>query len=441
MATKSKSAASQGKSGQSFVSAPTKAPTSASGKGGFSGVMSTSAPQSKSGPVSKNQTAPRFAGSLGMGMLSGQKNLSASGKMSLPNAGVKLLASSNGGFTNKAYGGGKTTLEKSPFGYKSAQPYYNLAALRDNPVLNPSLTQIIAGDRGLNSYFGPSGLPSLEQKNAFGSRMGPTIEKGRMAANIFSPKQPSTMVAAKSSPPKIQPAAFTRPTYAAGNYFPPQAAPQRPTYAAGNYFPPPDTAAQAKRAAQAIGLFPQTFSKYHDQAYNSSMFGGPAVAGAETFGPDYDTGWKGPQSGPETMPDPAGSPPMQPGQKYNVADSFTGNTNPAQERQPIPGWAEKIPGGIGMAASGLNWMANLPGDGPDRRISSNVQDRLPETIWDGSKSSGQLAQAPQMATGAINPVAAAKTAPIGYSPQQYLYPQYTQGGWAPLPRGLYGFKA
>jgi hypothetical protein len=169
-----------------------------------------------------------------------------------------------------------------------------------------------------------------------------------------------------------------------------------------------------------------SYDKFAMSNFNKGGLFGGSLAGADTLGPDYGTGDIGPQSGPETMPDPTAG---QPTQKYNVADSFRYDVNPSQQRQPIPGFLERVPGLIGGVASGLNWLSNLPGDGPEGspyRMYGSGPDRQLNNPND-----------PQTATGAPNPVAAAKAPPVGVQFPQFLYPEYTQA-WAGLPRGLYG---
>lgn len=144
----------------------------------------------------------------------------------------------------------------------------------------------------------------------------------------------------------------------------------------------------------------------------------------DTLGPDYETGNLGPQSGPETMPDPAGSIPSQ---KYNVADYVRYGVNPSQERQPIPGFFEKVPGLVGGVASGLNWLSNLPGEGPQGG-----------SLWQGSRKEQPDPLDPQTATAAPDPVQAAQQKPVGMQFPQFLYPEYTQYWAQNLPRGPYG---
>jgi hypothetical protein len=157
---------------------------------------------------------------------------------------------------------------------------------------------------------------------------------------------------------------------------------------------------------------------------------------ADTLGPNYGTGYLGPQSGPETRPDPTSGP--APSQKYNVADSFRGGVNPSQERSPVPSFLTNMPGPIGAIAGGVNWLSNLPGDGATNQFARDVNDMRPGMMWDGGRGgSVQAAEAPKTATGAVNPLAAASAPPVGMTYPKFMYPDYTQQ-WAGLPRGLYG---
>ena len=158
----------------------------------------------------------------------------------------------------------------------------------------------------------------------------------------------------------------------------------------------------------------------------------PTGSNSETLGDNYQTGNLGPQSGPETMPDPVSGP--SPAQRYNVAEAIFSNVNPAQERSPVPGFMEKIPGPIGAIAGGVNWLSNLPGDGAKGMFGGNGSGG--SGLWDGGGGGIQDTK-PTTATGAVNPVAAAAAKPAGMVYPRFMYPEYTQG-WAGLPRGFYG---
>ncbi len=414
MATKStsKSPASQGKSGQSITTKQSSAP----GKGGL------------------NVTSIVKSAATGPNVMAG-KGPTSGPRVTVANKGTNLSAADlvRGGYgayqspaLNKqkavaAYTG-PTHKVLSPLGPVSNGLAGYEAFRKAIDQSGPRMSNIVAGDVAKYAVDGRSLNPMGEMFRAAVDRKATDAPTAIASYTPQKFKNKDTSRVAMTEP---------RGPALGGTYFAPQS---RPTFAAGNYFPPSGPSASQK----ALAGLNKGIAGYVGGLANTGMFGGSAMAGADTLGPDYDTGWKGPQSGPETMPDPTGGPVMQPGQKYNVADSFTGNTNPAQERKPIPSWAEKIPGGLGMAASGLNWMSNLPGDGPDRRISNTLTDRIPETIWDGNRSSSQLAMMqPQTATGAPNPVAAAAAKPVGMTYPKYLYPDYTQG-WANLPKGPYG---
>ena len=411
MATKStsKSPASQGKSGQAITAKPSSAP----GKGGLNVTnVAKSAVTSPTVTAGKGPTSgPRVTvASKGTKLSTADLVRGGYGLYQSPAVSKQKAVAAYNGPTHKVL---------SPFGlatnglagYESFRKAIDQSGPRLSNIVNGDVAKYAMDGRTLNP-MGEMFRAAVDRKPADAPMALASYSPQKFQGRVPEGKVQSRMAMAEPRGPASTGTYFapqSRPTFAAGNYFAPQA-PPRPTYAAGNYFPPSGPTA----GQQAIAGINKGISGYVSGLRDSGMFGGGM---AEPTG---------------------GEPPMQPGQKYNVADSFTGNTNPAQERQPVPGFIEKIPGPIGGLASGLNWMANLPGDGPDRRLSNNLTDRIPETIWDGNRSSSQLASMqPQTATGAPNPVAASATAPVGMTYPKFLYPNYTQG-WANLPKGPYG---
>lgn len=145
------------------------------------------------------------------------------------------------------------------------------------------------------------------------------------------------------------------------------------------------------------------------------------------------------------------STPQAPGQKYNVLNSLLGNTNPSQEVRVVPEFVTRLPGAIGLIGSGINKIANLPGDGPGPAPGADFPSQVGGSGGGGLFGGGMAAHLGDLSqyknSGAVsNPAASSKssvasavapTSPAGLVNPQFLYPRYSQT-WAGLPVGLYG---
>jgi hypothetical protein len=191
----------------------------------------------------------------------------------------------------------------------------------------------------------------------------------------------------------------------------------------------------------ALGKINDGLGKYHNSLENAGMFGGGQMV---DLGPNYGKGWLGPQSGPETRPDPASGPPERTAlisddpnslMSPNTVGRGVGGVLGSMIGGPLGGALGSKLGGFAMDKAGEygHPLYGLP------RSSNPIAAEYDDPSLNVGQGRGgfidPMTGMPSQGNSAVQTTPQPQN--TAFRPKQSAYPDY-YSSWANLPKGLFG---